>query len=100
MKNLIIALSFLCSFFLMGGEPKGQDDRYCAKIIDGRMVVVYHGEPITNDVKLADGSILHPDGNIVKPDGTTTMLREGECVRKEAGMEDKKNKPPKKQTAK
>lgn len=100
MKLFIAAIAMWGAFELSAVEPNQTDDKYCAKLVDGKMVVVNNGEQLTTDVKLADGTILHPDGNMVKLDGRTSMLKEGECIRKDAMPEDKKDKPGKKRSVK
>ncbi len=100
MKLFIAAIAMWGAFELSAVEQKRTDDKYCAKLIDGKLIVVNNGEQLTNDVKLADGTILHPDGNMVKPDGTSSMLKDGECIRKDAIPDDKKDKPGKKRSVK
>lgn len=66
-------------------EQTGMQDqageRYCAKLKDGRVVMVSGQREISNDITLANGTKIKTEGPVVeKKDGTTKTLKEGECV--------------------
>jgi hypothetical protein len=60
-----------------------QSDRYCAKVKDGKVVMMHDGAVLTGDVKLANGVQINADASVIDKDGIKRFLREGECVDKE-----------------
>lgn len=89
MKQVIIltAAFFLSVSAIAGnGNSKKEDDKYCAKLRDGKITVMYEGSIITADVTLANGTEIKTDGTIIKKDGTKVMLKEGECINKEGSI--------------
>jgi hypothetical protein len=95
MKKTI--LSIAAALFFLGavagtGGPKGNGDKYCAKMKDGKMQVMHDGNTITSDVTLSNGTKIMMDGTVMKSDGTKMKLKEGECVDKNgmSSMDDKK----------
>jgi hypothetical protein len=83
MRTFIASFVLGLALSLSTGYMIKQDDRYCGKMVDGRMTVVHNGETITSDVKLDDGTVLKPDGNIMHPDGSSDILKDGECIGKD-----------------
>ena len=61
-------------------------DKYCAKLKDGKLVVVHDGAVIPADVKLGDGSVIQPDGAVIDKDGAKRFLQDGECIDKSGKM--------------
>lgn len=59
------------------GQRNGQ---YCAKMKDGILVMVSEQKEITQEIILANGTIIKPDGNIIRKDGTSIILEDEECV--------------------
>jgi hypothetical protein len=55
-------------------------DNYCAKMQDGKMVVMHNGVVLTADVFLKNGTTIKPDGTVITRDGVRTSLKEGECI--------------------
>lgn len=55
-------------------------DKYCAKMKDGVMVVMFRGKAITGDVFLKDGSTVKADGTVISKGGQRSMLKEGQCI--------------------
>ncbi len=53
---------------------------YCAKMRDGRMVVIFEGKEISGDVFLRNGTTVKPDGTIITKDGVRFHLKEGQCI--------------------
>ncbi|MDQ3109608.1 MAG: hypothetical protein M3R17_06900 [Bacteroidota bacterium] len=97
MKTILLLL-FTSLFALQGffnlNAPQ-DDERYCAKLRDGKLVIMHEGSVITGDVTLENGTQIKTDGSIVKPDGQAIALKDGECVDKKGISED--NKPKKKE---
>lgn len=63
--------------------PEDHPDKYCAKMKDGKKVVMYQGSVLTMETALNDGSRIQPDGTIIKNNGNRTTLKTGECVNKD-----------------
>jgi|GEM_PF-1446747 len=61
-------------------ETGGSPDKYCAKLRDGRLIVLHQGQEVTAEVTLENGTVIKPDGTVIKKDGTRVVLRDGECV--------------------
>jgi hypothetical protein len=96
MKTFLLLL--LTSLFALQGvfnvNVPQDDEKYCAKLRDGKLVIMHEGSILTGDVTLKNGTQIKADGSIVKQDGGTIVLKEGECV-DQNGMSDEK-KPKKK----
>jgi hypothetical protein len=76
-------------------NSEGHGDKYCAKIRDGKKVVMHEGTQITADVTLDNGTVIRTDGTVVLQNGTRRTLQEGECIDKGgviSGEKDKKDK--------
>jgi hypothetical protein len=93
-----IATFIIASIFslniLAGNDTINHPDKYCAKIKDGKKVVMHQGKAITTEVTLSNGTKIQTDGIIIKPGGT--RMEEGECIDKDgiiAEERDKNNKP-------
>lgn len=82
--TFIIALIF--SINAVAGNPNNHPDTYCAKIKDGKKVIMHDGYVLTSEVTLANGTKIQIDGTIIKKDGTKGTLKEGECISKEGVM--------------
>lgn len=59
---------------------QGRPDQYCAKMRDGKLVVMFQGNILAADVFLKNGTTVKPDGTIITKDGVRTNLKEGECI--------------------
>jgi hypothetical protein len=68
------------------------DDQYCAKLRDGKLVMMHDGIIMTADVTLQNGTQIKMDGSIIKQDGETIVLKDGECVDKNGISGEKKPK--------
>lgn len=55
-------------------------DNYCAKLRDGKLVVMHNGVAITADIFLKNGTTIKPDGTVITREGVRTNLKEGECI--------------------
>jgi hypothetical protein len=66
-----------------GASGIEHSDTYCAKMKDGKFVVMYEGNVVTADATLSNGIVIRTDGTVVKQDGSTITLKEGECIDKE-----------------
>jgi hypothetical protein len=94
MKTFLLA--FITSLFVLQGifgfTRQNNDEQYCAKLRDGKLVVMYAGNILTGDVTLKNGTQIKIDGSVVKPDGETIALKDGECVDKDGISPEKKPK--------
>jgi hypothetical protein len=94
MKAIIfLFIAAVFSLNTIAADPHG--DKYCAKMRDGKMVIMYEGKTVTADVTLANGTLIKTDGTIIRQDGTSVMLKEGECIDRDGKimMKPKKDKP-------
>jgi hypothetical protein len=87
---LVTSLFALQGVFNVNGSQ--DDERYCAKLRDGKLVVMHEGSVLTGDVTLKNGTQIKIDGSIVKQDGETIVLKDGECVDKDGLSQEKKPK--------
>jgi hypothetical protein len=54
--------------------------QYCARMRDGKMIVLFDGKEISGDVFLKNGSTVKPDGTVITKDGVRFSLKEGQCI--------------------
>ena len=54
--------------------------RYCAKVIDGMIVVMQDGRQLTQTLTLSNGTDIGATGTVTKKNGDTFILKEGDCV--------------------
>jgi len=96
MKKIILATIILVLNLNISAQNDGTKSlggRYCAKIKDGIIVVVYQDNPITTDILLDNGATIKPDGTVITKDGNRIMLKDGECINQDGSMPAKeKNK--------
>jgi hypothetical protein len=94
MKHLILtaAISLLSLGTFAGNPTDDHGDKYCAKMKDGKMVVMHKGSAITADVRLDNGATVKPDGTVLRKDGTNQVLSDGECIHQDGTSGMKKNK--------
>ena len=92
MKTRILAAAFalMSAGAFAGAANNDHGDKYCAKMKDGKMVVMHKGSPITADATLDNGATVKPDGTVLMKDGTNMILSDGECINKD-GSSIKKN---------
>lgn len=94
MRNFLLVL--VTSLFVLQGvfgfNAQKEGDQYCAKLRDGKLVIMHDGILLTADVTLKNGTQIKVDGTIVKPDGGTIALKDGECVDKDGVSPEKKPK--------
>ena len=94
MKRIILAVAVMAlSFNSIAGDEHG--DKYCAKMKDGKMVVMHNGMAITSEAKLNDGSVVQSDGTVVMKDGSKMTLNDGQCISKDGSTTVKKTNPTK-----
>jgi uncharacterized protein YdeI (BOF family) len=87
MKKIIILITF-CIFSLNAmaqddskvQKPNQTNVKYCAKLKDGKIMVVQNKNELTIDVTLANGTTVKTDGTIIKTDGSQIILKNGECI--------------------
>ncbi len=94
MKNLILLLALIFSLKVLPENrdifPIQNEDKYCAKLKDGKIMVVHEGSPIAADITLTNGTTIKSDGTVINKDGTSFTLKEGECVDKNGALPSKK----------
>lgn len=54
--------------------------QYCARMRDGKMIVLFESKEISGDVFLKNGSTIKPDGTVITKDGVRFSLKEGQCI--------------------
>ncbi|MES2140601.1 MAG: DUF6799 domain-containing protein [Bacteroidota bacterium] len=57
-----------------------KNEKYCAILKDGIIVLMKDGVSSTVTATLRDGSKLTMDGNVLKSDGINITLKNGECI--------------------
>ncbi|MBL7930402.1 MAG: hypothetical protein JNL60_00785 [Bacteroidia bacterium] len=102
MKTIIVLSQlFFFVFNSISGDlvqpPTDQRERYCAKMLDGRLVVMRDGAIMVTEVRFANGTELKPDGSITNRDGSRSFLKNGECLDRN-GAKDSDIKDSKPQT--
>jgi len=96
---ILLIIGSVFSVYAITGNPPvpaKHPEKYCAKMKDGKKVVMHMGSAITADVTLNNGTVVKTDGTIVKSDGSTMTLKEGECISKDGDMSMEKHKKDKK----
>lgn len=94
MKKLffILATASLALNSIAGNDDdtkrKKDPDKYCAEFRDGVLKVIHNGEPLTEDVTLANGTKIHTDATIEKKDGSVSVMKDGQCVDLEGKADD------------
>jgi hypothetical protein len=99
MKKLIVLIT-VCIFSLnamaqdayANADSKPHGDKYCAKMMNGKMMVMYEGKEITSDVSLANGMQVTANGTLIKNDGSKVTLKNGECIDKDGNIVQRKEK--------
>ena len=94
MKNLMILIG-ACIFAInvsaqtadtKDGMKKMHAEKYCAKMKDGKMMVMHGTHQIMADTTLVSGAMIKTDGTVTKKDGTTWKLKNGDCADANGGM--------------
>jgi len=86
MKTLFFAIVCSLSVTVYAGGEKtsiAHPDKYCAKMKDGKLVVMHQENEMTSATTLTNGVQIQPDGTVTKTDGSKVMLKTGECVDKD-----------------
>lgn len=61
-------------------QMQDNPNQYCAKMKDGKLVVMHDGKPITGDIFLKNGTTIKPDGTVITKEGVRSVLKEGSCI--------------------
>ena len=80
---LLITTTLFSISAMAGNGPVSSNkhpNKYCAKLKDGKLMVMHEGKAIVAEVTLANGTKIQSDGTIVKKDGSVVILKEGECI--------------------
>lgn len=92
-KTIIIAIAAVCfSISALANGTEEHPNKYCAKMKDGKKVIMHEGSTITSEVTLKDGTKIKPDGTITKTDGSKMTLKEGQCISMEGDIAKEKEK--------
>jgi hypothetical protein len=85
MKKLTFLIATLISIYTFAGDGSNTEhgSKYCAKMKDGKLVVMHNDKTLTSDATLDNGTTIKTDGTILKKDGSTVMLKAGECANME-----------------
>ncbi len=84
--NLIAVMSILSiNAIAENGNflAKEHPNKYCAKLKNGKLVIMHEGNSITSDVMLANSTTIQMNVTIIKKDGSKIMLKEDECIDKD-----------------
>ena len=73
-------------------ELRESNIKYCAKLQDGKIVVMQEKRDLTIDVTLANGTVIQTDGTVLRKDGTKFVLKNGECVDNNGNLLSKEQK--------
>lgn len=57
-----------------------EDHTFCAKMVDGKLIVLFDGNILTSEITLDNGTRVKTDGTVVSKDGGRLVLKEGECI--------------------
>src|ERR1051325_5578942 len=93
MKKIIILIAaFIYSMNVMAqvstADAKNVNwkHKYCAKMKEGKLMIMSEGKELTADASLENGVKIHTDGTLTKTDGTVVKLKNGECVDKDGNV--------------
>jgi len=69
-----------------------KDEKYCALLKDGKMLLLKENETVTTDITLKDGSIMTKDGTVMRKNGTNVLLQNGDRMDEQCNvlLKDKK----------
>lgn len=95
MKRIIcLAVSLILINAISNTALYGSDhgDKYCAKLQDGKVVVMHDKANMASNVTLENGTVIRTDGTVIKKDGKQFTLKAGECVNKDGELVQKHDK--------
>lgn len=93
MKTIIYFIIASIIGFFAHREGSNHGNKYCAKLKDGRLIVVHEGAPLASEITLANGTKIKPDGTVLYTDGSKMLMQDGECIDKNGKMLEQKSKP-------
>jgi hypothetical protein len=82
----IFAAACLLAFSASAQTNTDSTKRYCAKLMDGIVIMSEEGKMVEQEVTLTNGTVIRSDGTITKKDGTKIFLKDGECVDKDGEL--------------
>ncbi|MES2592447.1 MAG: DUF6799 domain-containing protein [Bacteroidota bacterium] len=89
-KITFLAAACALSFSTFAGNGSNEHgEKYCAKLKNGKLLVMHEGTEVTSDITLNNGTKISKDGTVWKKDGAKMVLKEGECVDIEGEVMDK-----------
>jgi hypothetical protein len=87
MKTIIVVmLASILSVYAITDTVLIHPEKYCAKMKDGKKVVMHEGKPITKEVVLTNGTRILVNGTIIRSDNTKDTLKVGECISKDGDI--------------
>lgn len=94
--SLILNLLFAINFYGINNITEEHPEKYCAHMMEGKIVVMHQEKEMKEEASLEDGSKIKADGTITRKDGTTVKLKSGECIDKNGKiMKEKTDARPK-----
>lgn len=83
----LLVLGSIFSVYAISGDNtnvnNNSSERYCAKMQNGKRVVMYMGGPITGNITLGDGTIIQPGGVVTRRNGISMIMKSGQCISKD-----------------
>ncbi len=103
-RLLIMAMAFAFSMSVKAQDTTGQKMHHkmkedCVMMKDNKLVQMKGGTKMdfTEDVTLANGTVIMKDGTVKKKDGSTVMLKNGDYVTMDGTVKHMDMKKPKDQ---
>ena|ERR1051326_4840405 len=85
----IIGLTVVSIFALNVFAANPWKDKFCAKMKDGKTIVMHNNKELTSDYIASNGVKIQTDGTVIRKDGSTFLLKDGQCVNTEGNLEKK-----------
>ena len=60
------------------GTSEMWKDKFCAKMKNGRTIVMHNDKELLSDFTASSGVKIKTDGTVIKKDGSTLMLKDGQ----------------------
>lgn len=90
-KLLILIAASMITLNTIAQDSKKQDpifkqEKFCAMLKDGQMVLMHEGLPVTSEVTLNDGGKVTPACLVIRRSGIVISLNSGDCIDKEGNI--------------
>ena len=80
MTTVIFSLNAVAQDYQDNNKVQKENVQYCAKVKDGKTIVMQDKTEIIADVNLANGITIKRDGTVIRPDNSQRVLKNGECI--------------------